>query len=742
MTIVKNPHSVKFYPLCRVTPRVRAAFERVVAGDPKTFPPNLGHKTLQGLLECYLDLRSENLTVTKLKAPVSNQLLAGFIGALRSESFVVGFGKAARGNYVSLFRKLLTALRRESLSGELTDNEACDAAWADAQLDSRAIEYWQGWFSGGDKGRLLSLHLVWHQLGPMFCQKTHGALVHYWHGREESISNSISLFNHLFAYIQNYAPETSTSTFTNAASFQQLIKGFGMHYFTKAKKEGMDIAVCRKRWEDWSYAVENALCNGHVWVKTKLPSAGGNRKSGSDNWIKTDASGVKVKEKFLVNIPVGATDEVALQTFTKLIAQSVNSVVNWSTAKSNEIIRAKIRALKLAAVGTNLLTNGRIIGNRRVVSEADLATTFEINSFSMFHASANFKGVINFTTRQAAEVLGIPIWSSLDPFVFLLINEHQDITEAFILSVDLVDEHGRESGLRKNDTGYVLVGYKKRRGNRKAEQHIILNERSVKVVKDIEMLTAPLREWMRSNNQPGWNKLLLNCSKGLSRPDMMEPSSRCRAHEPTIHRSIAPLPSSLISKSQEFCNRLSFTTFRATKALQLYFLDGDEISFALRLGHSRYSDHLMEHYLPKELRNFMKVRQITAVQTLLVTKALEGSRFQLSASGLQTQTELKEFLQTHKLHNMESKPKTPIDGIDTGEILLNMDHGLLALLAAIAYSVEQNIPIMRQFKEWAIYAQLLFNAAKLQKRNTNLQSKLLAAVTEGTTDRYLNLVRA
>jgi len=743
MTIVRIPHSVKFYPPRRLPPTVRAALEDIVASDPKTFHPKLGHKTLVGLMECYLDLRSEDLTVRDLKDTDSDQLLAGFIGALRSERFMTGVGKTARFNYVALFRNLLTAIRTRPLSSQLKDNEACDYAWSIAPLDPLAIEYWRGWYSEGPKGSLLSLHLVWHQLGTTFCEDTHAALVNYWTGRKKSVSNSISIFNHLFEYIRNHEPEVTAKSFSNATSFQKLIKNFGIHYFTSSQRCGKDIAVCRKRWEDWRYAVENALCNGQTWVKAKLPTAGSHRKSGTDNWINTNTEGIQVREKFLIDIPLGITDKDALSGIIKSIDKSISSVTAWATEKSNEIIKAYQRAQELKTSGVDLLTNGRIVGNHRIISEADLAATFAANSFDLFQREANFIGVRNISANKAAEILGIPIWNSLDPFIYLLINEHQEITEAFIRSVNLFDKNGEPSCLKKTDDGHILIGYKERRGSLKAEQKILLNSRSLAIIEQIILLTEPLRAWMKSNDIPGWNKLLLSCSKGLSRPSPMLPATyKHRASRARLFKSIVQFLGPSITDQDQFCQRLTYTTFRATRAIQLYFADGDEIALALRLGHARHSEELIKHYLPKELRSLMQERRITIIQTLIVATALEGSPLQESASGFKSHESLKDFLKLHKLHKMESEPANSMKDSETSELLLNLDPKILSTLAAITIASNNNIAIREHLKGWVTYAHLLFKSAKQQTRNTLLQSRIQDAIAEGGTEYYAKLVTA
>lgn len=745
MTIIKHYASVKRYPLIRISEPARSLLERTISAHPGVFSPKLGYKTLIGLLECYLDLRLENLPVGYLRSPKADSLFAGFVGALRSNDFVNNFGNTARFNYISVFRKLLETIRGKALVGQLVDNDACDAVWLKADKNAQAGRYWRGWFVGDGTARFLELHWVWGVVGEDFCGATHEALNVYWAGRDSSIQNSRTLFNQFFQFIALRRPDIRARDFASEANLDQLFREFCKYYFVSAVDRGLDLRVSRKRWNDWRYAVVEALFKGGKWAWVHIPSAGSSHKPGSDTWIKTDGDGNRIKEKFLVDIPLEITDEKAIEGLIKEVNESVETIVSWATHQSSELIVKHQKLEETAKTGKDLLEKGRIVGNARVVSKQDLTATFLKHGLDMFQRDANFVGVINFSAAEAAEALAIPVWNSLEPFIYLLINENQKITDAFLKSVEVYDDKLSEKCFRKTDEGYLLIGYKHRKGAEGAEQTELLNSKSLNVVQNIISLTAPLREWMRRNGAPNWNRLLLSCSRGLSSPGPMRPARKSPKAQALrkLWAPIAPFYALDAKTIDQFCRKLSFTSFRATKALSLYFKDGDEVALAYRLGHTRHNPQLMQHYLPEAFRNYLKSRSITITQTLMVAYAMKDSPLLVAVTGFKSIEKLQKFLKTHKFRELDMEPTISEQASSCSRILINMHPQLLGQLAALTYAATQpTLKISPRLVQWIEFAQLLFAEGKRRSHDTKLQKKLLKAIESSGTDRYLQQVLA
>lgn len=743
MTIVNICSSVKFYPLTRIRAGALALLEQTVAGDAARFPPKLGYKTLFGLLECYLDVRSKEVTAKTLRSSKSDTLFAGFVGALRSADFVA-LGTCARAIYVSTFRRLLITLQCKHSNGLLIDNEKCDAIWNAAELNAVAATYWQGWRANSQSGHSLHLHWVWRILGEESCTGTHEALQTHWAGRSNSVSNSASLFNQFFHFIATLEPKPPTDTFTDQTQLNTIIRKFCRYYFERADRINLDISVARKRWNDWKNVVENALFQSRTWERVEIPYAGPS-KDGASNWITQAPDGQIVKVKFLVRIPLEITDEAAIQSLTQEIHNSVETVVNWCTHLTAETLANHSHLQTLAKSGTDLLEEGRIVGNDRNVCTRDLAATFLKHGISLFQPKANFIGVKNFTAAEAARTLAIPVWTTLDPFLYLLINEHQKITPSFLNSIEVCDENQNEKCFRRADSGYLLVGYKGRRGPILAEQTIELNEKSLALVRNLISLTTPLRDWMRINGIEGWNRLLLSCSKGLSKPGVTAAETRNTSPYTREKQklSISPFYKGDTKNIDAFSHKLSLTSFRATKALSLYFKDGDEIALAERLGHKRYSSDLMDYYLPKAFRNYMKARTILVTQTLMVAQAMKDSPLRLEATGFTTTEQLGAFLANHKLRDLEvPSSKTDIQHRHN-RILINIDPKLLSQLAALEVaSTRTDFKIKQDLVEWVEFSKMLFAEAKRQRHDSRLQAKIVAAEKAGRTPEYLNLIKA
>ena len=742
MTIVNICSSVKFYPLTRISAGALALLEQTVAGDAARFHPKLGYKTLFGLLECYLDLRSKEVTAKTLRSSKSDTLFAGFVGALRSADFVA-LGISARTNYVSTFRRLLTTLQCKHSNGLLIDNEKCDAIWTAAELTVEAATYWQGWLANSQSGHSLHLHWIWRILGEECCTGTHAALATYWAGRPNSVSNSASLFNQFFSFLAALEPKPPDNTLSDQNQLHNAILKFCRYYFERAAQVNLDISVARKRWNDWKNVIEEALFKGRTWARVDIPYAGPGKDSAS-NWIRQDKDGQLVKVKFLVRIPLEISDTSAIDSLIQEVDNGVESVVAWCTHLMSETMASHFQLETLAKSGTDLLEAGRIVGNNRKVSPSDLAATFLNNGLDMFQQKAHFSGVTNFTAAETARILAIPVSNTLDPFLYLLINQHQEITSAFLKSIEVCGESLNEKCIRRTDSGYVLVGYKNRRGPTLSEQVILLNERSLELVQNLINVTAPLRDWMRKNGIKGWNRLLLNCSKGLSTPAFVGPTSRNSSPSMRAKQqvSIAPFYKGDTKNIEVFSQKVSLANFRATKALSLYFKDGDEIALAHRLGHKRYSSDLMGHYLPKAFRNHMRSRSILITQTLIVAQAMKDSPLQIEATGFTTAEQLEAFLNTHKLRDLDVRSSRAEIQSSYSRILINIDPRILGQLAALEVaSTQAKFRIKHDLIQWIDFGKMLFAEGKRQRHDSKLQAKLVAAEKAGRTDEYLNLVK-
>lgn len=649
MTIIRSSKAVLRYPLEKISKTVQQQLLSAMNENKLTSSNRFGRATLIALLECYLDVTNQELDFSDGKA---NEILSGFIGALQSDEFAI-LGKASRNTYTLGIRYLMAELvpdNKEKIPLSEYYKKSI-LTWESLYKDSDRVRYWHGWFIDESCRHNIPLHWIYKKLGAEYCDEIEIILQKYYASRKASISNSLSLFVEFFRFISLEKQNVNISTFSDAIALKEVFKNFAKSVFTNKRLESNGLAILKKRWNDWVFTVEAAFFSTRSWAEFEIPKAENSHRKGFETHITADLKGNLSRDKFLIPIPLELSDEKAIEILINDTIKIVKSIEKWSEQESQKILINRAHSNSLIPKGNDLIKNGRFIGNRIFAQPEDIAATFSKHSFHMFDSRANFIGVKNFSAKSAAIFLGIPISGSLDSLCYLLISQHTEITNSFLCTLELHNENGGYSCLIETENGYALKGYKNRRGTQKAEQIIYLNDKSIKVFKNIIEITNPLRVYLKSQGNPNWQKLLLDCSKGLSQPGIRPANqySPYKRDSSLVEHLKNDLKISNESASY-IATKLSFTTFRATKALTNYFEHGDEFKLANALGHAKYREHLIEHYLAKVIRDYLRSRSIRKFQTTLVTHAMGDSSTILTVTGFKSRKELDKFMENYALN--------------------------------------------------------------------------------------------
>ena len=123
MTIVKTSAQLQHYPFHRFEEDARALFSYASKKLPETAYTQ-GIEALWKAMECYLAVTSQTLHLAVMKAPGSQQLFQGFVGALAGDE-LIGWSRATRGNHTRTFVLLVKVLAQE---GKTAANDFKDAA--------------------------------------------------------------------------------------------------------------------------------------------------------------------------------------------------------------------------------------------------------------------------------------------------------------------------------------------------------------------------------------------------------------------------------------------------------------------------------------------------------------------------------------------------------------------------------------------------------------------------------------
>ena len=747
MSIVRNSYQLRTYEFNRFEESALQEFRWAVGCMPASAYTQ-GIESLWKMIECYLEVTSQTLNFDVLNRPDSQKVLEGFLGALTSQE-LIGLSDITRVAHARIFRWLVDALRTSGriASDPLGDIGSCRRIWESIPRDEMAIEYWTGWWvpSPRTNDYFLRMGPMWRHVGPECVRSTFSGLTVYWAARANSIRNSSSMFNYVFKFAASQPEFVSINPYSTGVSISRLIRSFCKEFFTDAQKRSLDLTTCKKRWNDWRQVCMAALVEPGIWPTPipPIPYAPDYMTPGSRTRLTVTANGVEVREKFLTEVPLHLSDEKAIEALLSAIVADKNSVVSWSEERAADLLKRSQRREQLAKEGKDVLVAGRFVGKHLQVSACDYAATFEAHLFALFEEPANFQGVANWNVPSSAHFLGLPTSGELDPFMYLLINEHPQITDAFLRHLKIYDIKGNAIGYIRDDGGCLLIGDKMRKGASLAEQRIRLNQTSDKIIQDVLAITQPLRDWLRAKGDDDWRYLFLSCAKGLSKPSVVK--FRAYENDKARHRMLASLASHTARTGADleaFYDRLSLTSFRASTALTRYFSSGDAQSLTEALGHKKNKPDLLSHYLPESIQLFFKSRSIRQMQNGLVAEALKGSMYLLEATDFSTMEELDLFLEKNAFVRLEEDEIGQSDRTDEeGTVCIDVGEPVLTLLAAIN-SVAGKTPrrLNKQAKRWAEYSEKLFAEIGRVQHDTRLQARCKRAMEKSESVEVMRLV--
>ena len=171
MTIIRKTAPLPNYPFRALSPEVVALMEQA-AKDFPSIPSAIPLK----LFECYCDLMGAKVSYLTLSSPSYFELARGFLGAMRSTSFIDN-DPTSRQSFVRLFTGIHNVIRAqvpamEELRADPASMRDNVAMWDEcrSKLNEESLRYWNGWGVTSPKGReyFLSLPCLWLSHGRDF----------------------------------------------------------------------------------------------------------------------------------------------------------------------------------------------------------------------------------------------------------------------------------------------------------------------------------------------------------------------------------------------------------------------------------------------------------------------------------------------------------------------------------------------------------------------------------------------
>lgn len=704
MTIIKNTKFLGNYPFRALSPDVVALMERIA----KSYP-NAGFGVLIKLFECYCDLMGVQVTYLSLSRPSYHQLARGFLGALRSTSFVEN-SRSSRQACVRTFAGIHNLIRAEIPAMEelRTDKDGMASnvsLWEEyrSKIDDENLRYWNGWGVEVPKGGeyYLSLACLWNSHGQEFTEDFYSHWLLFF--KKQARPNYIET-NKMVRYLSEHSEDWPAITFQHPQMIKAFFLAFMKDFFLTAHREKLKINGQIRNWRTFIANCEEVFIEPGVWA---TPYQGGLPKplerpdSGLGSRKRIGEDGVVVHEKLITPVPLHVTDEEAIEILFHKVETDVSVVKLWAIEQCRQLYSNVKGRKALAKLGQPIVGGGGRQSIEQLGFE-NICATFEQDGFQ---SNASYL-VSRFGSGNMAEVanrLGLPTAQKLFPYQCLLVIQHPEITHGFLQKLMLFDDNGDFIGYIKEDGGAKLRGYKDRRGKVLSEQVIELTTESQQWIEEIIEITEPLRTALRLVGNPIWKELFITCGLGFSTPIGANQPGWSRSSfeaSPSLLEALldqfAPYKNMLRCDLQDFLQRVSISSIRSSCGVLVYLRTKSVLDMSKALGHARYDSQLLGRYLPASILSFFQTRWIRIFQRSFICEAMKDSPYLLEATDFACMDELHAFLKNHALKaipshlkNPENKESTNKNELRDSHIYISIDVGIMTAMLSLEAAVNE-----------------------------------------------------
>lgn len=690
MTLVTAPDCFSTYNSPAVCDQVRATLRSLKYSSIR----------LLTLLEAYLELTGQQLHAQNRNSALWESAARGFIGALHSRTFAE-LGATTRYNHSRLFLSAVSILDPQFTPPLVRLTRATPAsiqalaeAFENTTLDGERRIFWAGWTISNRRGKpsYLELHAVHERYGTEFCARLHKALQQWY---SQTVLDGPIGIKSLVSHLSKQPLSVGADHFQDPVWMTHFTRDLFVSFFKESHANSNAMRVAKRQWAELARTLERHIL-GIIWSTpdAPIPIPPAPRVPERLLRVKMSKDGCEYKSKMLTDIPLSIRDREAKQAIYDRFKRDIYAVECWAKERCDRAIkgqrlRESITADMRADPQPRILDRLPKNFTHREAIEAT-AERFEARAMPLIYAPKS--KVVN--GRLASDALGIATPMDLLAYSAVLILSHPAITPAFLQELEIVDAHGRPLGIIDIDGSTYLVGMKRRRGSNLAEQRIRLNEKTEQIVQDIIQVTSTQRAILKAEGNDHWRRLLLQCTSPHRPVSVFDAVKHANYLTPRLAQEFR-LHCESEEHAMQLATRFSLSSLRSSVGTLVYLETGSPHAMSRALGHDAYSPRLLDHYLPRVMREFFEERWIRTVQTSVICQALVGSDLQLPASGFKTIQELEEFMRLHAfevaLHQAENGDNiTNVSGISEtpGKMLFNVEQQVVAALISLQLAVD------------------------------------------------------
>lgn len=395
-------------------------------------------------------------------------------------------------------------------------------------------------------------------------------------------------------------------------------------------------------------------------------------------------NGKKYKTKLITEIPLEIYDNEAFDILFKRINQDINLINEWADHTINYHYHNFLNVKDEFRVSSEYFNK-----SSKDIAILKFGKYDKINQGHLYDKNS-------YLNRNVLFAIAVK-----------LILNHPEITDSFISNSMYLDDNDDIIGISETDQGTYLIGYKLRKGKTLAEQKILLNNETSKLISILLEMSKDIRKNLKEHNNDLYKKLFISGSVNNLIISDFSSTSFLVNKEPfnNIINYLQEQQNISYNDSVSFAKNVSLTKVRASRGVQVYFETQSTTKMAKALGHTKYDPQLLSSYLPAPILEFFQRRWILLFQKGIICESMKDSEFLLKASGFKNIEQLNTFLENHTLKNIPNeynnkKDKNKSD--DDLKVYISVDEEKIAALLSIGKAVE-NAKDLKNISSKAIY---------------------------------------
>lgn len=598
-------------------------------------------------LNFFLNITGKYLNFKNLNNKKNIKMWEDFYSFIFSENNFFGYSDSSINRYKKIFRGI-----EENLGIEISKKYNFNYL----SLPKERLDYFMGWSLTKDRLKVfVDLIKFYDVFGREKTTFYFEKIEKYYANKSLKTYNQI-LYNDFFNYL--------AINNKNTVDYNDIVY-IMKKFFTDSESKNNDLTISKKYWNSFVHFINYLFpFENHTKYLLKVKS------NYNTNIKKTNNSFIKTK--LITEIPLEIYDNEAFDILFKKINQDVEIINNWADytidyhykcfLKVNDDLRIKPEYINKTVTQMAMIKYGKY-------DKIAACQIYEKNSY--FNRNIMYAICIK------------------------LILNHPEITDSFLLNCLYYDEKDNVIGVRETDQGTYLIGYKKRRGIRLAEQKILLNKETSKLISILLEMTKDIREGLKKDKNSLYKKLFISAGvNNLLVTDCCYPAfSEKKEPYSSIIKYVQDRYNITKEDSIKFTKNISLTRVRASRGVQVYFETKSTTKMAKALGHVKYDPQLLSRYLPDSILDFFQRRWILLFQKGIICEAMKDSDFLLKASNFSDMDKLNKFLENHTLKQIPDVKvnKKNDEKVDNDlKVYISVDEEKIAALLSIGKAIEES----------------------------------------------------